>query len=236
VARGRGAETLPEVHDHASFQYAIALHGMLLGAFHRSGRPRGQYTSRMAKEKTIYTCTECGGISPKWLGKCPHCNAWSALVEPVAQSAAGKNRYSNPHQGLAKAFNVIAQADLVRTLQSRVPDLLAIYAFGSRIQGTAGPQSDLDLAVLVAGYADPVALWALSGDLADLAACPVDLLDLRAASTVMQYQIITTGQRWWARDGQAALYEAAVLSEKTALDTARAGLLDDIQTRGSIYG
>jgi len=28
VARESGAETLPEVHDHASFQYAIALHGM----------------------------------------------------------------------------------------------------------------------------------------------------------------------------------------------------------------
>jgi sucrose phosphorylase len=28
VAREYGAETLPEVHDHASFQYAIALHGM----------------------------------------------------------------------------------------------------------------------------------------------------------------------------------------------------------------
>ncbi len=28
VARDNGAETLPEVHDHASFQYAIALHGM----------------------------------------------------------------------------------------------------------------------------------------------------------------------------------------------------------------
>lgn len=28
VARENGAETLPEVHDHASFQYAIALHGM----------------------------------------------------------------------------------------------------------------------------------------------------------------------------------------------------------------
>lgn len=125
---------------------------------------------------------------------------------------------------------------VVRVLQSRVPHLLAVYAFGSRIQGTAGPQSDLDLAVLVAGYADPVALWELSGDLADLAGCPVDLLDLRAASTVMQYQIITTGQRWWASDGQAALYEAAVLSEKTALDTARAGLLDDIQKRGRIYG
>ena len=125
---------------------------------------------------------------------------------------------------------------LIQTVQQRVPNLLALYAFGSRVQGTAGPASDLDLALLVAGYAEPLALWALAGDLADLAGCPVDLLDLRAASTVMQYQVITTGQRWWQRDAQAALFEAAVLSEKTALDTARAGLLADIQTRGTVHG
>lgn len=125
---------------------------------------------------------------------------------------------------------------ILELLQRRVPDLLAIYVFGSRSEGTAGPASDLDLAVLVAGYADPLALWALSGDLADLAGCPVDLLDLRAASTVMQHQIITTGQRCWAKDAQAALYEAAILSQKTALDTARAGLLDDIEKRGTVYG
>jgi predicted nucleotidyltransferase len=127
--------------------------------------------------------------------------------------------------------------DAIRqTLQARVPNLLAIYAFGSRVQGTAGRESDLDLAVLVAGYAEPLALWELAGDLADLAGCPVDLLDLRAASTVMQYQIITTGQRWWAKDVQAALFEAAILSEKTALDTARAGRLADIQKEGKVYG
>ena len=125
---------------------------------------------------------------------------------------------------------------LILTLQARVPKLLAIYAFGSRIQGTAGPDSDLDLAVLVAGYAEPLALFGLAGDLADVAGCAVDLLDLRAASTVMQYQIITTGQRWWAQDEQAGLFEAAVLSEKTALDTARAGLMSDIQQRGTVYG
>lgn len=51
----------------------------------------------------------------------------------------------------------------------------------------------------------------------------------------MQYQILTTGQRWWACDGQAALFEVAVLSEKTELDTARAGLLSDIQQRGTVY-
>ena len=125
---------------------------------------------------------------------------------------------------------------ILEALQSRVPGLLAIYAFGSRVQGTALPQSDLDLAVLVAGYAQAVGLWELAGELVDVAGCAVDLLDLRAASTVMQYQIITTGARWWHKDGQAALFEAAILSEKTALDSARAGLLGDIQQRGTIYG
>lgn len=125
---------------------------------------------------------------------------------------------------------------IVQTLQERVPNLLAIYAFGSRVQNTAGNESDLDLAVLVAGYAESIPLWKLAGELAELAGCPVDLLDLRAASTVMQHQIITGGQRWWSKDMQAALFEAAMLSEKTALDTARAGLLDDIQKRGKIYG
>ncbi|WP_292996284.1 nucleotidyltransferase domain-containing protein [Nitrosomonas sp.] len=44
-----------------------------------------------------------------------------------------------------------------------MPNLLAIYAFGSRIQGTAQIDSDLDLAVLVAGYAEPLVLWTTGG-------------------------------------------------------------------------
>ncbi len=131
---------------------------------------------------------------------------------------------------------VLNRDAIVQTLQVRVPDILAIYAFGSRAQGTAGRDSDLDLAVLVAGYAEPLALWKLAGELADPAGCPVDLLDLRAASTVMQYQILTRGERWWAKDTQAGLFEAAMLSEKTELDTARAGLLNDIQKEGKVYG
>ncbi len=50
----------------------------------------------MAKAKSLYTCTECGGQSPKWQGQCPHCNAWNTLVETVAESPTGTggNRYS----------------------------------------------------------------------------------------------------------------------------------------------
>lgn len=47
----------------------------------------------MAKAKSIYTCTECGGQSPKWQGQCPHCMAWNTLVETIAETAAG-NRYN----------------------------------------------------------------------------------------------------------------------------------------------
>ncbi len=44
----------------------------------------------MAKSKTIYSCTECGGQSPKWQGQCPHCNAWNTLVETVLESAPSR--------------------------------------------------------------------------------------------------------------------------------------------------
>jgi predicted nucleotidyltransferase len=125
---------------------------------------------------------------------------------------------------------------LVAHLHAGLPSLLAVYLFGSQASGTAGAESDLDLAVLVAGEVEPLRLWQLSGELADIAGVPVDLLDLRAASTVMQYQIITRGRRLWAADAQAALFESFILSEKTALDGARAGLLADIQREGRVYG
>ncbi len=124
---------------------------------------------------------------------------------------------------------------IVATIRARLPEAIAIYAFGSQVQGTADLESDLDLAVLVAGYAEPLVLWDTAGGLAEITGCPVDLLDLRAASTVMQYQVITTGQRLWAAGVEAGLFECFILSEKTALDTARAPLLADIQSTGKIH-
>ena len=72
----------------------------------------------MAKEKTIYTCNECGGSSPKWLGKCPHCNAWNSLIESVAESAApAKNRFA----ALAKTAEVATLADIEAADVERTP-------------------------------------------------------------------------------------------------------------------
>ena len=41
----------------------------------------------MSKSKSIYTCTECGGESPRWQGQCPHCGEWNTLQESIAEGA-----------------------------------------------------------------------------------------------------------------------------------------------------
>ncbi len=125
---------------------------------------------------------------------------------------------------------------IVATLQASLPDLLAVYLFGSHAQGRARSDSDIDLAVLVAGKLDPVSTWQLAEMLAARFDRDVDLVDLRTASTVMQYQIITTGQLLWKKDGQAPLYECFILSQKTDLDEARRDLIADIHRAGSVYG
>lgn len=39
----------------------------------------------MAKQKSIFVCTECGGQTLKWQGQCPHCQSWNTLIETVAE-------------------------------------------------------------------------------------------------------------------------------------------------------
>jgi len=66
----------------------------------------------MTRAKTIYTCRECGGTSPKWLGQCPHCKAWNTLDESVAEpAAAAKNRF----QALARSQPVATLAEIEAT-------------------------------------------------------------------------------------------------------------------------
>lgn len=44
----------------------------------------------MAKQKTVYCCTECGNETPNWAGKCPACGAWNTLTEVKLEARAGK--------------------------------------------------------------------------------------------------------------------------------------------------
>ncbi len=48
----------------------------------------------MAKIKTVYVCAECGQSSPRWLGRCPGCNAWGTLAEERERASATTTRLS----------------------------------------------------------------------------------------------------------------------------------------------
>ena len=75
----------------------------------------------MAKEKSIYSCTECGSTSPKWLGKCPGCGAWNTLVESVAESGGpAKPRYP-AGRGLLPGEAVATLAEIDATDAERQP-------------------------------------------------------------------------------------------------------------------
>ena len=72
----------------------------------------------MAKDKTLYTCSECGGTTPKWLGQCPHCQAWNTLSETAAPNAgSGKNRF----EALARSAPVTRLADIEAQDVQRTP-------------------------------------------------------------------------------------------------------------------
>lgn len=44
--------------------------------------------------KTVYLCSECEYVSPKWLGKCPSCGSWNSFVEDVIDTAPQKESAS----------------------------------------------------------------------------------------------------------------------------------------------
>ena len=63
----------------------------------------------MAKTRTLFLCTECGGESHRWQGQCPHCQAWNTLVEERVRSAATVERID---RASPEAARVVSLADV----------------------------------------------------------------------------------------------------------------------------
>jgi len=68
----------------------------------------------MAKIKSVYVCQSCGGMSAKWQGQCPNCDAWNSMEESVEDKPS-----TSRFQSLAKAapkqrLGVIEAEDLPR--------------------------------------------------------------------------------------------------------------------------
>ncbi|SDE59127.1 DNA repair protein RadA/Sms [Paenibacillus sp. UNCCL117] len=63
----------------------------------------------MAKTKTKFFCQQCGYESPKWLGKCPGCEAWNTFVEEVetiSKSRGAQTSISNKKEKPISIINI----------------------------------------------------------------------------------------------------------------------------------
>ena len=70
--------------------------------------------------KTVYICSNCEYVSPKWLGKCPKCNSWNTFVEDVeelAPTSSAPKRTSLIYSGdsKAEAFSELEAPDYIRS-------------------------------------------------------------------------------------------------------------------------
>lgn len=73
----------------------------------------------MAKPlKTVYQCSECGGTSPKWQGRCPHCGEWNTLQEQLAASETKNSRFQS---WAADSSHIQALSDVATNEVPRTP-------------------------------------------------------------------------------------------------------------------
>lgn len=69
----------------------------------------------MAKEKSVWFCSECGNESAKWVGRCPSCGAWNSMVEEKIKKTPKSGIVKTAHQcNKAQRFTDIGHFEQTR--------------------------------------------------------------------------------------------------------------------------
>jgi uncharacterized protein len=129
---------------------------------------------------------------------------------------------------------------LIAVVRQHLPEVQAIYLFGTWGTADERPESDLDLAVLLpparAREAGPLAMSDLRPALASLVGRDVDLINLRLVSTVFQKEVITAGRRIYCADeAKTDEFEMVALSLYQKLNEERAGIVAEALASGRFY-
>jgi DNA repair protein RadA/Sms len=86
----------------------------------------------MAKTKTKFCCQECGYESPKWLGKCPGCQAWNTMVEEVDMTGKSSRGFTSSLTGeKQKATSIIRiESSDEKRIRTRMNELNRVLGGG----------------------------------------------------------------------------------------------------------
>jgi len=125
---------------------------------------------------------------------------------------------------------------LIEFARQAIPDLVALYRFGSQTKRNIRPESDVDLAVLARNPIPALRRFELAQELAAQLHRDVDLVDLRTASTVMRMQVISTGECLAAPEEAARReFEMYAYSDYARLNEERREILKRVRASGMIY-
>lgn len=129
------------------------------------------------------------------------------------------------------------QTKIIDLIKVRVDDPIAIYLFGSRAADSVHESSDFDVAVLPKEPIPAQDRWDIQQELAIALRSDVDLVDLRSATTVMRFQIVTTGELLYSLDKtEVATFEMVTMSMYTRFNFERREILEQIERDGRVYG
>ena len=72
--------------------------------YNSAGRRGRLYNTHSMKQRSVFTCQQCGVESPQWYGKCPGCGEWNSMVETVKQTSKSDQftNQTNKTFGIAK--------------------------------------------------------------------------------------------------------------------------------------
>ncbi len=126
---------------------------------------------------------------------------------------------------------------LITYIRKSVPNLIALYRFGSQAKGSTRPESDIDLAVLARDPIPNIRRFELAQELATQLHRDVDLVDLRTASTVMRMQVLSTGTCLDTQnESTRRAFEMYAYSDYARLNEERREILKGITKSGLVYG
>jgi predicted nucleotidyltransferase len=129
---------------------------------------------------------------------------------------------------------------IMRIVLEHYPTTQAIYLFGMYSTADEWPDSDVDIAILLppeqARRRPQLMLTPCHYALADALGKPVDLLNAREVSTVLQKEIVKSGRRLYCTDDDAAAeFEMLTLSHYQKLNEERKAILEAFRETGRAY-
>ena len=134
---------------------------------------------------------------------------------------------------------MINNKQIIDLILNHFPDLLAVYIFGSQTSNESLAKSDVDIAILLSikeyMQTKPIYFYNVYFELESVLNIEVDLINLRQVNTVLQKEVIETGNRIYCSDYIACdLFETHVYSSYQKLNEERADIINDIIKSGRI--